>query len=178
MKKILVLSLALLLSLTLALPCAQAKPENFVGRIVPDFTVKTLSGESFTLSESLKTHDLVVINFWATWCGPCCYEFPFLEEAWERYSDRVDVLALNVWDERSTDNLLRRFVKEYGLRFSVSRDTMRFLDGMNPEGIPTTLYIDANRCIVHVKVGLSESAKEFTDLFDSLLPPASETGEM
>ncbi|MER1993193.1 MAG: TlpA disulfide reductase family protein [Eubacteriales bacterium] len=176
MKKFLILSFTLLLALSVS--CAQAKPEDFIGRTVPDFTVKTLSGESFTLSESLKTHDLVVINFWATWCGPCCYEFPFLEKAWEQYSDRVDVLALNVWDERSSDDLLRRFVQEYGLGFSVSRDTMQFLDGMDPEGIPTTLFIDANRCIVHVKAGVSTSTEAFTDLFDSLLPPAAETSDL
>ncbi len=178
MKKILILSLALLLALALSVPCAQAKPEDFVGRTVPDFTVKTLGGESFTLSESLKTHDLVIVNFWATWCGPCCYEFPFLEEAWEKYSDRVDVLALNVWDERSADSLLRQFVREYGLGFHVSRDTMRFLDGMDPEGIPTTLFIDTNRNIVHVKVGITTSTEAFTELFDSLLPPAAKTGDM
>ena len=63
MKKIIVLSLALVLALTLAVPCAQATPEDYLGAIVSDFTVKTLEGGSFTLSESLKTHDLVLINF-------------------------------------------------------------------------------------------------------------------
>ncbi len=175
MKKILILSLALLLALTLSVPCAQAKPEDFIGRTVPDFTVKTLSGGSFTLSESLKTHDLVVINFWATWCGWCVREFPFLEEAWEQYADRVDVLALNVWDEQSPDSALRQFVSQNGLKFSAGRDTMRLLDGMGPEGIPLTMYIDKNRCIVDIVMGATLSTEEFTELFDSLLPPAAES---
>lgn len=172
MKKILVLSLALLLALTLAVPCAQATPQDFVGKTIPDFTVNTLSGESFTLSESLKTHDLVVINFWATWCGWCIYEFPFVEEAWEQYSDRVDVIALNVWDEQSDDNALRQCIEENGLKFPAGRDTFKLLDGMGAEGIPTTLVIDKNMCIVFAESGAASSTQELTELFDSLLSPA------
>ena len=175
MKKILVLSLALLLALALSVPCAQAKPEEFIGRTVPDFTVKTLGGGSFTLSESLKTHDLVVINFWATWCGYCVSEFPFLEEAWEQYSDRVDVLALNVWDEQSPDTFLSWFVGHFGLKFPAGRDRMKLLDGMDPDGIPLTMFIDKNRCLVYILENSASSAKEFTALFDRLLPPAAES---
>ena len=61
-----------------------------------DFTVKTIEGKTFTLSESLKDHDLVLINLWATWCPPCKAEFPFLQEAWSRNKDRVAVIALSV----------------------------------------------------------------------------------
>ena len=174
MKKIIVLSLALVLALTLAVPCAQATPEDYLGAIVSDFTVKTLDGGSFTLSDSLKTHDLVLINFWATWCGPCCYEFPFLEEAWEKYSDRVDVIAFNVWDEQTNDNLLKQFVKEYGLRFTVARDQYGMLDSLDPQGIPTTLVVNQEMRIVAVEVGCKQSVEEFAALFDSLLPAAED----
>ena len=81
MKKLTTVVLVLTLVFTLAVSGAHADPEAMYGKTFPDFTVKTISGEDFTLSESLKTHDLVVINFWATWCGPCCMEFPFLQEA-------------------------------------------------------------------------------------------------
>ena len=178
MKKIIVLSLALMLALVLAVPCAQADPEDYKGEILPDFTVKTLSGESFTLSESVKTHDLVLINFWATWCGPCCYEFPFLEEAWKRYSDRVDVIALNVWDEQSNDNILKQFAKEYGLTFQIGRDRNGILDSMGPRGIPTTLIVDREMRIVAVEVGCKTSVEAFTELFDSLLPAAEEDNKL
>ena len=172
MKKI--LSLALLLALMLSLSCARAIPQDYQGEILPDFTVETLSGDSFTLSESLKTHDLVLVNFWATWCGPCCMEFPYLEEAWEKYGDRVDVIALNVWDEQTNDSLLKQFVKEYGLQFNVARDKNGILDSMNPEGIPTSLIVDKNMRIVAVEVGAKFSVEEFAELFDSLLPAAAE----
>ena len=89
MKKAVVLFLAL--AFMMGLTCAHADPEDMYGQIFPDFSVNTIRGSAFSLSESLETHDLVLINFWATWCGPCCMEFPFLEEAWEQYSDCVDV---------------------------------------------------------------------------------------
>ena len=172
MKKILVLSLALLLALTLAVPCAQAEPEDLIGKTWDDFTVKTLGGESFTLSESLKDHDLVLINFWATWCGPCCYEFPFLEEAWEQYSDRVDVVALSV-ESGDSDSVLTDFAKEYGLKFRLGRDEQYLYSKTDSMYIPTTLIVDKNLRVVYVTVGAASSAEEFTGLFDSLLSPAT-----
>lgn len=78
------------LILVLALLClggafAEAKgPEDYLGGPMPDFTVSTLDGGTFTLSDALKEKDAVLVNFWATWCGPCAFEFPYLEEAYEQ----------------------------------------------------------------------------------------------
>ena len=159
-----ILALALMLSMTAAL----AEPEDMQGQIFPDFTVKTIGGENFTLSESLKTHDLVLINFWATWCGPCCMEFPFLETAWEQYSDRVDVIALSV-EGTDTFDTLRSFAGDYGLHFSIGRDEGHLFDGMGGSAIPTTLIVDKDRRVVAVEIGAKPAAEEFTNLFDSLL---------
>ena len=68
-KSILLLVLAILLSF--CVPNALADPEDYQGQTLPDFTVIKYDGATFTLSESLKTHELVLINFWATWYGPC-----------------------------------------------------------------------------------------------------------
>lgn len=168
MKKILTLILALILVLAMTVTGAQAGPESLMGKTLKDFSVKTYDGKTFKLSESLKAHDLVVINFWATWCGPCCAEFPFLQEAWAQYSDRVDVIAMSV--ER-TDNakVLKRFAAKYGLEFPMGRDERNMFRAMKADSIPTTLIVDKDRHVVAVEVGMKSSVKEFTDLFDSLL---------
>ena len=167
MKRVLILSIVLAVMLSMA--SSLAAPEDLNGQIFPDFSVKTITGSTFTLSESLKTHDLVLINFWATWCGPCCMEFPFLESAWEQYSDRVDVIALSI-EETDTFDILRSFAGNYGLNFSIGRDESGMFNNMEGNAIPTTLIVDKNRQVVAVEIGSKSSAEEFTTLFDRLLP--------
>ena len=168
MKKLTTIALVLVLVFTLAVSGAHADPEAMYGKTFPDFSVKTIDGETFTLSESLKTHDLVVINFWATWCGPCCMEFPYLQEAWEKYADRVDVIAMSV-ERTDTEKVLKSFAKEYGLTFPIGRDEKKLLDKMHGDAIPTTLIVDRDGKVVSVEIGAKMSVEEFTDLFDSLL---------
>ena len=168
MKKLTTIALVLVLVFTLAVSGAHADPEAMYGLPFPDFSVKTIDGNTFTLSESLKTQDLVVINFWATWCPPCCMEFPFLQEAWEKYADRVDVIAMSI-ERTDTEKVLKSFAKEYGLTFSIGRDEKKLLDKMHGDAIPTTLIVDRDGKVVSVDVGAQMSVKDFTDLFDSLL---------
>lgn len=171
MKKTLTLFLALTLALCTTLTGAQASPEDLMGKKLKDFSVTTYDGKTFTLSESLEAHDLMVINFWATWCPPCCREFPFLQEAWKQYSDRVDVIAMSV-EETDTDKVLKQFTAEYGLEFSVGRDELHMYRAMNGMYVPTTLIVDRNRRVVNVDIGMKNSVREFTDLFDRLLEAA------
>ncbi|MCR5011399.1 MAG: redoxin family protein [Lachnospiraceae bacterium] len=166
MKKLMIVSLVL--SLILCSPGALASPEDMNGQVLPDFSIETINGSVFTLSESLKTHDLVLINFWATWCGPCCMEFPFLETAWEMYSDRVDVIALSI-EETDSFDVLRDFASNYGLNFMIGRDDLGLFNNMDGNAIPTTLIVDKNRRIVAVEIGCKSSSDEFTNLFDELL---------
>ena len=168
MKKTLTLILTLVLVLAMTLTGAQASPESLMGKTLKDFSVKTYDGKTFKLSESLKTHDLVVINFWATWCGPCCAEFPFLQEAWEQYSDRVDVIAMSI-ERTDSAKVLKAFAKEYGLQFPMGRDEKKMFNSMKGEFIPTTLIVNKDRQVVAVEVGMKDSVEAFTDLFDSLL---------
>ena len=168
MKKLTTIALVLMLVFTLAVSGAQADPEAMYGKTFPDFSVKAIDGSTFTLSESLKTHDLVLINFWATWCGPCRMEFPYLQEAWKKYADRIDVIALSV-ERTDTAKVLKNFAEKNGLTFPIGRDEAKLLDKMRGTAIPTTLIIDRDGKVVYVEVGAKMSTEEFTELFDSLL---------
>ena len=168
MKKLTTLVLVLMLVFTLAVSGAQADPEAMYGLPFPDLSIQTIDGGTFSLSESLKTHDLVLINFWATWCPPCRMEFPFLQEAWEKYADRVDVIAMSI-EKTDTLKVLKNFAKENGLTFNIGRDENNLLDKMRGDAIPTTLIVNRDGKVVYVEVGAMTSVKDFTDLFDSLL---------
>ncbi len=169
------LALLLVLVMTLGAVHAMAEPEAHMGEILPDFKAATLDGSTFTLSESLRNHDLVLINLWATWCGPCRMEFPYLEQAWEQYGSRVDVIALSI-EETDTPEVLRSFADEYGMRFAVGRDEANLFDWLGGSAIPTTVIVNKERRIVAVEIGSKPSTKAFTELFDSLLSqiPAAE----
>lgn len=139
------------------------KPE---GEYLEDFTVKTIDGANFTLSEALKDHELVLINLWATWCGPCGMEFPYLQEAWTQCADRVAVIALSL-EPTDTEDTLREYAERNGLSFPIGRADGTDLDRFVTVGIPTTLLVDRNMRVVAVEIGAKSSTAEFLEFFDS-----------
>ena len=144
MKKILMLSLVLALALTLCPGTAWGEENvDFLGKPFPDFTVTDTEGNPFTLSEALKTHEAVLINFWATWCGPCKAEFPALSQVYAEYSDRVAFIALSI-EPKDTPEAIKAYRGENDIPFPMGRDedrqiyTLTGLDGR----IPVTVIVD------------------------------------
>ena len=93
MKKVILILLALALFLSVSASAEDESP--LLGKPFPDFTVTDIDENTFTLSEALKDHEAVLINFWATWCGPCRNEFPAINKVYEEYKDRVAFIALS-----------------------------------------------------------------------------------
>ncbi|MBR4235021.1 MAG: redoxin domain-containing protein [Clostridia bacterium] len=171
MKKLLPFVLALILCLCLL--CASAEQDEYggipIGKPLADFSVQTITGETFTLSEALKEKGLVLINFWATWCGPCESEFPYLQEAYEQYKDRVEVLALSE-DPDDTTEMLIQYANSHGLTFPVAREEgLGIASQFVKEGIPTTIIVDRFGNVAFLEVGSQSSASVFTRLFDYFL---------
>ena len=162
----LVLALALLLASASAMSAEEAAIYDHLGETLPDFTVSTIDGGSFTLSEVLKEKEMVLINLWASWCGPCEMEFPYLEEAYELYKDQVEVIALSV-EENDTDDVLTAYVAEHGMTFPVGNDATV---GLGPiyatAGIPTTLVVDRFGTVCFIEIGSQPSTGAFTSLFE------------
>ncbi len=168
MRKWMMILLAAML-LASAFTIALAEPSDYMGKPMPDFTVQTIDGGSFTLSEALKDRDMVLINLWATWCPPCEMEFPYLEEAYEQYSDRVAVIALSI-EPDDTAEVLRDYVGEHGMTFPVGSDSETGLAAMFvKEGIPTSVAVDRFGNVAFVEAGAQSSTAAFTALFDHFL---------
>ena len=162
MKKTVALMLMLVLALTLYLGNAAADDTGILGKPLPDFTVTDSEGKTFTLSEALKDHEAVVINIWATWCGPCEREFPLLNNLYEKYSDRVAFIALSV-GTNDTLELIEEYRQAHGIAFPMGRDDdsgVHQLLGVT--SIPDTLIVDrfGNVGFVRVSAFLSENDAE------------------
>ena len=168
-KRILVLALVMAVCLGAVSARAAGTPEDHLGETLPDFTVETIDGGTFTLSEALKEKDLVMINLWATWCGPCEREFPYMEEAYELYSDKVEIIALSV-EPADTPEVLRAYAQEHGMTFPVGSDVGIGLgDIFATEGIPTTLIIDRFGVVAFIEVGAQTDTGNFTRVFDAFI---------
>ncbi len=130
-----------------------------------DFSVQTIDGKTFTLSEELEDHELVLINLFATWCDPCRKEFPFMQKAVQQRSEQVSMIALSV-DENDDAAKLKRFSEELGLKFPMGNVGDTGLGRFAPFSIPVTVVVDHTGRILTVETGARFSTEEFLDLFD------------
>ena len=161
---------ALLLALALCLGSFAAAESTVyqLGDKMDDFTVTTYDGRSLTLSEVLKEKDAVLINFWATWCGPCRNEFPFMEEAYRQYADKVEIIALSV-EPTDTNDVLADYAAQMGLTFNVAQDTIRLSSRFAFSGIPTSIIVDRFGAICFQESGALPDVDSFTRLFNAFI---------
>lgn len=124
-------------------------PAPAVGHLAPDFTLESLGGESLHLSD-LRGQP-VILNFWATWCGPCRQEMPLFQKTYRQHRPDLNVLAVNLGEERGP---VKAFVDEYGLTFQVLLDPEETLtDLYQVRGYPTTFFLDGEGRIQVVHIG-------------------------
>ena len=127
-------------------------PAPQAGFLAPDFTLETLDGESITLSEL--RGQVVLVNFWATWCPPCKAEMPAFEQAYQDYADEGFVLlAVNAIQQDSVP-AIETFNAEYGLSFPILLDTNGDTNrAYQVRSLPTSFFVDKDGIISEVIIG-------------------------
>lgn len=107
--------------------------------LAPDFTLQSVNGDNIKLSE--QRGSIVLVNFWASWCGPCRTEMPALEQLAQKYRDMgVVVLGVNVETEADGVN---RYLRDIHVSFPLLLDQQNIASkAYNVEAMPTTVIID------------------------------------
>ena len=120
------------------------------GQTAPDFALKSSTGENMRLSEY--RGDVVMVNFWATWCGPCRQEMPLLDELYQRYS-RVgfNLLGVNIDDD---SRRAMQMIEELGVNFPVLFDATKEVSELyDVDAMPVTVIIDREGTVRYVHQG-------------------------
>jgi peroxiredoxin len=137
------------------------------GQQAPDFALKSSTGENLRLSEY--RGDVVMINFWATWCGPCRQEMPLLDELYNRYQ-RVgfNLLGVNIDDDsRRAMQMAEELGIDFPVLFDASKEVSRLYE---VEAMPVTVLVDREGTVRYVHHGYKPGYEEkYLDQIRSLL---------
>ena len=128
-------------------------PEEEEIPLAPDFTVEDLDGNKYKLSDFRGKP--VIVNFWASWCGPCKMEMPDFEELYKEYGDKINFLMVNMTDgNQETKDKASKHISDNGYTFPVYYDTeteAAYAYGVS--SIPATYFIDSEGYPVVYGVG-------------------------
>ena len=131
------------------------------GARAPDFELIDLEGNTIKLSDYKGTP--VFLNFWASWCGPCKAEMPFMEKVYAENKDRsFEILAVNVTTSEKSIGNVEKFVADYELTFPIPLDEKGSVSHQyNIIGYPTSFFIDSEGVIRSIAHGpLTEEEME------------------
>ena len=127
-----------------------AEPEDMTA---PDFTVYDADGNAVKLSDFFGKP--IVLNFWASWCGPCQSEMPEFDQAYQAQGEEIQFLMVNMTDgSRETVETAKAFVEDSGYTFPVYYDTaFEAALGYGVASLPTTYFIAADGTLTAYAMG-------------------------
>lgn len=137
-------------------PVASGQPAPITGALAPDFTLTNTKGQSLTLNNYLGQP--VLINFWATWCGPCRTEMPAIEAAYQKYkSEGLAVLAV---DSDESEQEVIDFGNSLNLTFDLLLDPGNSVNDLyRIRAYPSSFFIGRDGMVVALQIGTMSEAQ-------------------
>ncbi len=148
----------LMLAFTASLVAEEGKTAK-----APDFSLKTMKGENFILQENLGKGP-IVINFWATWCGPCLLEMKNMKKLYEKYSPKgVQMVSISIDDNKTQQQVpgvVQSFKFPYTILLDGNKDVYRAFKVPN---VPQLFVLDENGAIVYNHQGYQKGDEKKTE---------------
>lgn len=141
-----------------------------LGDVMYDFTVTTPDGTELTLSKMLEEKKMVLLNFWYIGCSACTSEFPYMQEAYEMYQDKVGIIAVDPLQQGN--EAIAAYPASYGMELTFPMAecpySWKAVFPVGGEYYPTSVFIDRYGVIVLIEVGGMPSLRPFTSIFEKL----------
>jgi thiol-disulfide isomerase/thioredoxin len=153
-----------------AADAASQEVTRAVRRPLPDFTLTDIAGKKWTAADL--RGKAVLLNFWATWCGPCRSELPHVQELYERSKDRRDVVVVTVSVDENP-GLIEPMVKEEKYTFPVLVAGAGSFTNWAPNGIPQSYVVDPNGTIVEEQLGFGGDGEVWLKKMEARLRKAA-----
>ncbi|MBI5892912.1 MAG: TlpA family protein disulfide reductase [Deltaproteobacteria bacterium] len=132
-----------------------------------EFSLETMEGKKVSIGDF--KGKVVFLNFWATWCPPCKFEMPAMENLYKRYKDKgLEIVAVNLQEGADT---VKRFMQKNGYTFTALLDSNGDVSAVyNVSYLPITYIIDKNGKLVGKAIGAREwDSSSITNLVEELL---------
>lgn len=139
------------------------------GDAAPDFSLRTPDGKEVTLA-GLKGK-VVLLDFWATWCGPCIAAMPSIQRLHEKYVGRpVVILGVNTWERGAADKA-QKFMEKNKYTYGLLLKGDDLAEAYGVPGIPTLVLIGPDGKILHIGVGFGpDEEKHLSEMIDKAIP--------
>lgn len=141
-----------------------------VGSVMHDFTVTTIDGKEFTLSEVLKEKKCAFINFFYVGCSPCKDEFPYMNAVTEEFKDSVGSIAINPLPTETEQNV-KDFRDNNSYTMNMAKTGIDLASAFGVSAFPTSVFIDRYGVICLIEVGGLPSETPFRKAFEHFTNP-------
>lgn len=154
-------ALCLLAAMSVAAPAQQKEPPTLQELKARRFVVQMLDGKRVAMADLLGQGKPVVIDLWATWCGPCRLEIPHLNELYSQYRDRgLIMIGLTMENPSTSKQAVKDFAVDYSMNYLVGFAPSGFYQFFNPQAqtlrIPQTYVYGADGRLIRLLIGYNQ----------------------
>lgn len=133
---------------------AESAPKDILGSKAPDFRLESVSGGKLELADL--RGKVVLLDFWAVWCGPCQQSMPFFQKLQDEYGPKgLEVVGLHVDDRMPSTDEVKAYLHERGIHYKNLVSTMEVDDGFQIYAMPTSYLLDRDGIVRKRHVGFN-----------------------